>query len=565
MNENIKKIKKVFQSPSITAIYKWSKCVHLHVVLICLLTITTTIMSLGITLATRELIDGAISYKTMIVLQYGLILAVLFLLQRMFSVVIGFLRMKASSNLQFNLQSMLIKDVFSKEYAALRVYHSGNLVNRVFSDMSVVKDGVLSTFPSFISIAVSFFGSAAILISMDWRFVILLFIGGILGLGLVLLFRTPMKRRHKRMQEAEAGLHSIIQESFENIRLIKASVSENRSIVQIKKRQNNLYDEQIRQGRFSLIMNHSMGMVFDSSWFFCMIWGCISISRGTLTYGSLAAIIQLIGRIQGPIANAVNLAARAYGVVSSAERLQEVTELPKEYDGENLSDFEFIHIENMYFHYPDSTENVLMNINCTIRRGDFVALTGISGGGKTSLFQLLLGIYHPTEGNVSFRTGSMDMNAVSFKEVLAGKGTRPLFSYVPQGNTLLSGTLRENLTMFTDSATDDEIAMAVKAACIDGLVEEIGLQAVLGERGMGLSEGQAQRVAIARALLSGAPILLLDESTSALDEETEAKLLANISAMRDKTCFIVTHRKAAMKICDYELHIAEGKMEKRMC
>ena len=565
MNENIKKIKKVFQSPSITAIYKWSKCVHLHVVLICLLTITTTIMSLGITLATRELIDGAISYKTMIVLQYGLILAVLFLLQRMFSVVIGFLRMKASSNLQFNLQSMLIKDVFSKEYAALRVYHSGNLVNRVFSDMSVVKDGVLSTFPSFISIAVSFFGSAAILISMDWRFVILLFIGGILGLGLVLLFRTPMKRRHKRMQEAEAGLHSIIQESFENIRLIKASVSENRSIVQIKKRQNNLYDEQIRQGRFSLIMNHSMGMVFDSSWFFCMIWGCISISRGTLTYGSLAAIIQLIGRIQGPIANAVNLAARAYGVVSSAERLQEVTELPKEYDGENLSDFEFIHIENMYFHYPDSTENVLMNINCTIRRGDFVALTGISGGGKTSLFQLLLGIYHPTEGNVSFRTGSMDMNAVSFKEVLAGKGTRPLFSYVPQGNTLLSGTLRENLTMFTDSATDDEISMAVKAACIDGLVEEIGLQAVLGERGMGLSEGQAQRVAIARALLSGAPILLLDESTSALDEETEAKLLANISAMRDKTCFIVTHRKAAMKICDYELHIAEGKMEKRMC
>ena len=159
----------------------------------------------------------------------------------------------------------------------------------------------------------------------------------------------------------------------------------------------------------------------------------------------------------------------------------------------------------------------------------------------------------------------MDSTVAVYKEVPAGKATRRLFAYVPQGNTLLSGTLRENLTMFTDSATDEEVMTAVKAACIEELVEDIGLQAILGERGMGLSEGQAQRVAIARALLSGAPILLLDESTSALDEETEAKLLSNISAMRDKTCFIVTHRKAAMKICDYELHIADRKMTRRAC
>ena len=148
-----------------------------------------------------------------------------------------------------------------------------------------------------------------------------------------------------------------------------------------------------------------MGLVLNVSWLFCMIWGCISISRGNLTYGSLAAIIQLIGRIQGPIANAVELAARAYGVISSAERLQELTDLPAEEEGENLPDFDSICIENTYFHYPDSNENVLNNINCTIRRGDFVALTGISGGGKTSLFQLLLGIYHPTKGSVYFQSG----------------------------------------------------------------------------------------------------------------------------------------------------------------
>lgn len=566
MNENLKKVKSIFRSPALAEIFQWSKCVHLQVFLICLLTVSTTLLSLGVTLTTRELIDGAIGFRTNAVLTYGTILGGLFVLQRVIAVILSLLRTGTSSTLQESIQGMLTEEILNKDYASLRNYHSGNLVNRVFSDMAVVKDGVVSTLPSFVSIGVSFFGAAAILISMDWRFVILLLIGGVLGLGIVLLFRNPMKRRHKRMQEAEADLHATTQESLENIRLIKASVSENRTLSQISKRQEILRSEQVRQGRFSTIMNNSMGAVFDMSWFFCMIWGCISISRGNLTYGSLAAIIQLIGRIQGPIANAVNLAARAYGVVSSAERLQELTNLPEEEKGENLPNFDSICIRDLYFHYPDSQENVLNNINCTIRRGDFVALTGISGGGKTSLFQLLLGIYHPTKGSVFFCEGSTDDNAINVRrQVLAGKGTRSLFAYVPQGNTLLSGTLRENLTMFTDFATDEEILVAVKAACIDGLVEEIGLQAVLGERGMGLSEGQAQRVAIARALLSGAPILLLDESTSALDEATEAKLLANISAMRDKTCFIVTHRKAAMTICDYECHMSEGKLVKRVC
>ena len=579
MKENLKKAMSIFRSPATAAIYRWSTCVHLQVVLICLLTVSTTILSLGVTLTTRELIDGAIEFRTHAVVKYGVILGVLFLLQRLISIILSMLRVVTSSTLQRTLQGMLTEEILTKDYASLRSFHSGNLVNRVFSDMAVVKEGVVSTLPSFVSIGVSFFGAAAILISMDWRFVILLLVGGALGLGLVLLFRNPMKRRHKRMQEAEASLHATTQESLENIRLIKASVSEKRTLDQIRKRQDRLFKEQVRQGRFSTVMNNSMGMVFDMSWFFCMIWGCISISRGSLTYGSLAAIIQLIGRIQGPIANAVNLAARAYGVISSAERLQELTDLPAEEEGENLPEFDSINIENVWFHYPDSRENVLKNVDCKVRRGDFVALTGISGGGKTSLFQLLLGIYHPTQGSVSFqagfmddleaftdnRAGAMNINADACKVVPAGKATRRLFSYVPQGNTLFSGTLRENLTMFTDSATDKEIMTAVKAACIDGLVEDIGLQAILGERGMGLSEGQAQRVAIARALLSGAPILLLDESTSALDEETEARLLANISAMRDKTCFIVTHRKAAMKICDYELHIADRMMTKRNC
>ena len=295
-----------------------------------------------------------------------------------------------------------------------------------------------------------------------------------------------------------------------------------------------------------------MGSLFDVSWLICYLWGVIKIFQGSFTYGSLAAMIQLVGRIQGPIASALRLASQVYGVVASAERLEEIMKLPDEQPGETITAFDEICLENVDFQYDDGVDDVLMDVSATIRRGDFVALTGLSGGGKTSLFQLLLGIYKPTGGQVLFRARE--------KVVPAGCGTRGLFAYVPQGNMLFSGTLRENLTRFTDHASEEKIRAAVHTACLDDLVEEIGMDARLGERGIGISEGQAQRVAIARALLSDAPILLLDEATSALDEETEAQLLQNISVMRDKTCIIVTHRRAALAICDYALYIADGRL-----
>lgn len=575
--EYLKKFVSLFKSPAVSTIFRWSKCVHGSIFLICLMNALITFCGLGVTLATKGIIDGAVSSKSDALWRYGIILTLLVLLQRVFSVIASVTRTNASARLQRSLQSMLSQELLDKNYASLKGYHSGELVNRFFSDVNVVKNGVMNILPNMLGMAISFFGAAVILIAMDWRFVILLVIGGILALVVIILFRAPMKARHKRIQEAEGALHANAQETLENIRLIKASVSESRSIRQISKKQGRLEREQIRHGYFNAAMNNSLSMVFNLSWLFCMLWGCVSIFHGRLTYGSLAAMIQLIGRIQNPIANAVGLAGQTYGVLSSAERLMELTALPPEITGDSMNDFDTIHLEDVCFQYDDGIEDVLRNITCTVRRGDFVALTGISGGGKTSLFQLLLGIYRPTSGQVLFcrecaendsttrekATGiASSAESSSMRCVPASRATRSLFAYVPQGNTLFSGTLRDNLTMFTDHATDEEISRAVKAACIEDLYEEIGPEAILGERGIGLSEGQAQRVAVARALLSNAPILLLDESTSALDEETEARMLQNISTMRDKTCFIVTHRRAALQICDYQLHIEEGMMKK---
>ena len=553
--EDIKKLKQIFRSPAIKQVYRWSKCVHRSILLNCIMSVIAVFCSLGLTLVTKELVDSAVSSQIDAVWRYGIFLLCLVIVEIALGFSLSLISIHSSAKLQRYLQGVLIRDILMKEYAKLKGYHSGELVNRVFSDAGVIRGGVLGILPGVISTIVSFVGAATILIALDWRFVLLLTAAGTIGIIIVLLFRNPMKKRHKRMQEAEDKLHAVVQETVENIRLIKASLSEERVMRQVNHRQETLKKEQIRQGKFSALMNNSMGVMFSFSWVFCMLWGSAAIFRGEMTYGSLAAMIQLIGRVQGPIANVVNIAGEIYRVIASAERLMELTDLPSETTGETLKDFEEIIIDHVVFRYDDGTDDVLRGISCKIRKGDSVALTGTSGGGKTSLFQLLLGIYAPNSGKVSFVSNGV--------ETTACRESRSLFAYVPQGNTLFSGTLRENLMMFTDDASDEELQEAIRAACIEDLVSEAGLDTELGERGVGISEGQAQRVAVARALLTRAPILLLDESTSALDEETEARMLQNISAMDDKTCLIVTHRRAALSICDYRLHLTNGTMERK--
>ena len=546
------KLKHIFNAKAFAAILDWSKPIRGDLAVICLIACVSSGLSLAVTMVTKGLIDGATSTNYDALIRFSVLLALLMITERGLGTLAGYLRTRSSARLQKEMQSRVTASILGKDYAAIKPFHSGQLVNRVFSDVAVVKNGILGIAPSLLRTFVSFVGAAIILISMDWRFVPVLIVAGVAGALLMLAFRMPMKRRHKRMQAAEDALHASTQETLENIRVVKASASEERALEKMDGDREQLRSEQMRNGRLSLLMNNGLGSMFDISWLVCNIWGCVKIYRHEFTYGSLAAMIQLIGRIQAPIANAVNLISQVYGVVASAERLMDVTELPDDEQGAVLRRFDKIVLSDVSFQYDDGISDVLLDVNCEIARGDFVALTGISGGGKTSLFQLLLGIYKPTSGSVLFVDGE--------ESYRANRGCRGLFAYVPQGNTLFSGTLRDNLTRFSQGADDAAILKAAKTACIEELVNEIGLDAVLGERGIGLSEGQAQRVAIARALLSGAPILLLDEATSALDEQTEAMLLKNISNMREKTCIIVTHRRAALSICDYQLRIENGRM-----
>ena len=563
------KMIQIFKSPAIADIFRWSRSGHLSMIWICIFNLILSGNSLVITLLTKGLIDGATSHNAGQVKAYALIMITTILVTRLCSAANSILNAKTSAILLKDMRSMVLRRLLRKQYASLHDYHSGELVNRMFSDVSVVKNGIIGIVPQLVSMAVSFIGAVVILISMDWRFVVFLIVGGMLGLALIVVFKTSMSSLHKAVQESEGRLHAILQETLENLRLIKASGSEARMERQADLRQQDFLKVQLKRGYFSGGMNAAIGTLFHLSWLFCMLWGCRGIYKGILTYGSLAAIIQLVGQIQGPIASAAGIAGQVYGTISSSERLKELLDFPEEKDCEYTQQcvlyksLTAICMENMVFSYEREDQAVLKHVNFSIRPGDFVAVTGVSGGGKSTLFQLMLGIYQPCKGEIyfCFRNDSGEIVKES-----ASRKTRSLFAYVPQGNTLFSGTLRENFTMFTeDTVTDEQIWQAARLACIDSLIEKLdkGLDTVIGERGIGLSEGQAQRVAVARALMTQAPILLLDESTSALDEATEAKLLSNLSHMKEKTCFIVTHRKAALEICDYRLHIEDGMVTKR--
>lgn len=555
---NIDQLKKILKKQTARAILKWSKPQRLNIFIMCMLNVILAGIGLGITLATKGIIDGATAHNREKVQYYALALVLCVIISRGSYLLLGLMNVKTGNILLKNMRNMFLHKLLKKQYETLDGVHSGELVNRMFSDITIVKDGVMEIPADLANMTVGFIGASLILISIDWKFIVLIAVGSLLGLALIILFRKPLKNRHRKVQEAEGKLHSVLQEALENIRLIKASGLEKKIEQQAEEKQKRFFSAQLNKGYFSVYMGNGINMAFQASWLICMLWGCYGLYTKNLTYGMLAALIQLISQIQGPIANAAGMVSRIYGMLSSAERLEEILDLPEEAEiveqfGEDEK-FMAIQVQDLTFSYKSDGAVVLHDLNLNIEAGDFVAVTGVSGSGKSTLFQLLLGIYKPDAGSVNFlfRTKSGETRRKN-----ATRNTRKLFAYVPQGNTLFSGTLRENLCMFTEQATDEEIMEAAYIACIDEFIRELkeGLDTLIGERGMGLSEGQAQRIAVARALLSDAPVLLLDESTSALDERTEAELLKKINCLKNKTCLIVTHRRAALDICNRKVHI----------
>ena len=528
-----------------------------------LLVITLTQMCsalLGVffALTTRGVIDGAISgdpgqFWRACGVQAALILGLLIslTLNRHF-------KEHTTAELDRDWKRDLLHGLLHGEYSAVSAYHSGELLNRLNNDVRAVDEGLVGTIPGVAAMVTRLVAAMAVLTALEPWFALVIVAGGVAVVLCTGLMRRRLKGLHKQVSEAEGKVSGFIQETIEKLLMVQAmDVAE-----EMERRSDGLLEHRFRIQRkrknVTLFANTCVSMMSYISGFAALVWCAFGLLHGTMSFGSLTAVTQLVGQLQGPFVNLSAVIPQYIAMTASIDRLMELDELRGEPEplgedpGELYRTMTALGCENLSFAYD--RDQILERTTFTLPKGAFAVIVGPSGIGKSTLLKLMLGVFSPVEGQLYAErpSGRMELN----------RSTRRLFAYVPQGNLLLSGTLRENLTITNPGAGEEAIRRAVYVSGMEEYLAQLpqGLDTVVGENGVGLSEGQAQRLAIARAILSGAPILLLDEITSALDGETERLVLERIRALPDRTCIAVTHRPAALELADWRLEVSERKI-----
>lgn len=531
---------------------------HLSFVLL-LVVLYSVAASLGTisALTSKEIIDSAVNGVVNRLIVFCAIYLGIIALQIGLNILLRYLTEKCHARLDLNFKRRLFAKQLNKKYTDIRAYHSGDLVNRLTGDVNVITDAVTGIVPNIASIAVRLICAFSVLLYMQKEFALVFAIGGLIIYVITRFLREHIKSLHRDMQKADGRVRSYWQEILENLLVIKSFSAEKRCNKKSDELLDAHYSVRMKKAALGAVSSGANHAVMRIGYIFALVWCAFCLLNKKMSFGSLTAITSLVGQVQQPFQSLSGIMPRYYAAISSAERIMEIESLPDEPNPnpENqitnvksaYSDFKCIRVNDVTFAYD--TESIIENVNLIINKGDFVSITGASGIGKSTLFKLLLNIYSPDSGEIDF--------VFDKKTVKLCPEMRKLFAYVPQGNMLLSGTVRENLEFMADNKDDKSIYDALKITCCNEFLNSMpnGLETYIGEGGLGLSEGQIQRIAVARALLSDAPILLLDEATSALDEKTEAKMLENLHTLTDKTCFIVTHKRAALEICNRHLHM----------
>ena len=484
----------------------------------------------------------------------------------------------------------LYSQLLYRDYAQISAVHSGSWLNRLTNDTVVVADNYVDILPGLIGMVVKLISALIMIIVLDHRFAFILIPGGFAMVVLTFAFRRILKKLHKSMQEEDGKLRMYLQESLSSILILRSFSAESYAEQQAEDKMQAHLDARMRKNRFSNLCNTGFGAAMNGMYLIGVCYCGYGILNGTISFGTLTAITQLIAQLQQPFANITGYLPKYYAMTASAERLMEVEKIegpvldltregasaegtgercvsaPSDLSAANQAEairfyqekLDSIHLQNVSYTYyspsdslsrlsKEGMEPALQDYSLSIKKGEFVALSGKSGCGKTTALKLLMGALIPDSGSCyveDTKGNHYGMDALR----------KQLFAYVPQGNQLMSGSIRSIIGLADPSnAFDDEKTWkALETACADQFVMELeqGIDTVLGERGLGLSEGQMQRIAVARAIYSERPILLLDEATSALDAETEGRLLRNLRRMTERTVVIVTHRETVMRECD---------------
>lgn len=505
-------------------------------------------------LLSQKVMDSAQGGDKNALIKNSIYLLCLIISQILARVIASLVEAKSQGKAEINLRTNVFSSIIRGDYADSVERHSGDLMTRLTADVQVVSDQYVHIVPTTVAFVVRILSGAIALYQIDKNFALIFILCGLLIVVVAVLSRKRLKKLHRRVQEKDSKVRSFMQEMLENLFAIKVFGIEEKIIKISSKQQNKFYREKVKKKTFSIMAGIGFSLAFAVGYLAAVAYGSYGVLNGTMTFGAVVAIVQLVNQLQSPIVGITSILPSFFAMTASAQRLMEICDDGKKHAEDvdvEYDDFVRVKVRNAVFGYGD--EKVISGASFTVNKGEFIGIKGPSGSGKTTVLKLITGLYPVDEGNVIIETKDTEYDC---------KHTRKLFSFVPQGNMLFSGTIRENLTILNPDASEEDIKEALNLAAADFAYDlDGGLDFVLGEAGVGISEGQAQRIAIARALLGSGGIMLMDESTSALDADTERLVIDNLKKNKGLTVLMITHREAVLDRCDRLISVENGRIE----
>lgn len=508
------------------------------------------VVSLSSVWAVQHAIDVASHEAKGEIITAVLLMGVLILCDFALNITSVWIRNLLGIKAQNRMQQKLLDRILRSEWKGKESHHSGDVLNRLEIDVANVVNFLTEIIPNSLSTLALFLGAFFYLFAMDWRLAIVIVIMIPIFVVFSKIYMRQMRHLTSEVRNSDSKVQSILQETIQHRMLIKTLEGDSEAVNRLEGTQSVLRNNIVRRTKFSVFSYLVLNLGFSIGYLIAFGWAAIRLSAGTLTFGGMTAFLQLVNRIQSPARQLTRLVPSFVSVFTAAERLMELEEDPLEEQGDSIvMDSPCgVRFKNVTFAYEDSEDNVIEHLNYDFYPGSCTAILGETGSGKTTLVRIILALLKPMNGMVEI------YNKLENKQL--SPLLRTNFVYVPQGNTLMSGTIRDNLRLGKITATDEEMKKALKQSCAEFVFDlPNGLGTECTEQGGGLSEGQAQRISIARALLRNRSIMLFDEATSALDPETEHQLLKNLLEKHDKTIIFITHRPAVVEYCDQTLTI----------